>query len=476
MSLAPEIIAPQPGPQALLVSCPCSDILYGGARGGGKSYGLLLAWLGHERRWGSLARGVLFRRTFAELEDLQLKATAIFSRLGASYLSTSRRWSFASGASLKMRYLDRDEDADNYQGHEYSWIGFDEAGNWLSPIPLDKLRACLRSAGGAAPRLLSTCNPGGPGHNWVKARYIDPAPPFTPFVVDGFTRVFIPARVSDNLLLTRNDPGYAERLKHAGPDWLVRAWLEGDWDIVAGGALDDLWRRDIHVLPSFEIPASWRLDRSFDWGSSRPFSVGWWAESDGTECRIAGRSCFFPAGTLFRVAEYYGWNGRPNEGCRMLAAEVAREILKREARLFPGRKVRPGPADAAIYAAENGNSIGADMEAAGVRWLAADKRPGSRKAGFEALRKRLKASLGLKRPGNQNGQSNHSAQGNQSVQGNSEDPGLFIFDTCAQFIRTVPTLPRDPGDLDDVDSSAEDHAYDDTRYRLMTPKSIVRAD
>ena len=446
-------IAPQPGPQAFLVSCPCDDILYGGARGGGKSYGILLDWAAHESRWKGLAKGILFRRTYPELEDMQSKALEIYPFIGGKYYAVSRTWVFPSGATLKMRYLDRDTDASNYQGHEYNWMAFDEAGNWPSPAPLDMLRACLRSASGVKHRLVHSCNPGGIGHNWVKGRYINPSPPMMPFKVDGFVRVFIPAKVTDNLRLMRNDPGYMDRLRQSGPDWLVRAWLEGDWDIVAGGAFDDVWRRDVHALRPFAIPSSWRIDRSFDWGSSKPFSVGWWAESDGTECLIGGEKRFFPRGTLFRIAEYYGWNGKPDEGCKMLAVDVAREIKVIEARLFNGRAVKDGPADAAIYAVENGKSIANDMASAGVRWTVSDKRPGSRKTGLEALRKLLKASL----------------------QSPVEEPGLFIFDTCTHFIRTVPTLPRDQRDTDDVDSKAEDHVYDEVRYRIMTPKRFVMA-
>lgn len=448
-----EIIAPQPGPQALLVSCPCDDILYGGARGGGKSYGILIDWCAHESRWGKYARGILFRRTFPELEDMQVKAMEIFTAVGGRYFASPRTWVFPSGATLKMRYLDRDADAANYQGHEYNWMGFDEAGSWPSPAPLDMLRACLRSAHGVSHRLVHSCNPGGVGHNWVKGRYIDPAPALTPFKMDGFTRVFIPAKVQDNRKLMQNDPGYIDRLRQTGAEWLVKAWLEGDWDIVAGGAFDDIWRRDKHVLPRFDIPASWRIDRSFDWGSSKPFSVGWWAESDGTECVIGGVTRHFPRGTLIRVAEYYGWNGKPNEGLKMLAVDVAKKILKMETELFPGRKVKPGPADSSIYDVENGTGIGQDMEKIGAYWERADKRPGSRKSGFEAVRKMLAASL--KTP--------------------LEEPGLFVTENCTHFIRTIPVLPRSERDMDDIDTNAEDHVYDEVRYRCTTPKRFVCA-
>jgi hypothetical protein len=222
---------------------------------------------------------------------------------------------------------------------------------------------------------------------------------------------------------------------------------------VAGGMFDDVWRPGRHVISPFPIPSSWRVDRTFDWGSSKPFSVGWWAESDGTEAPN-GRT--YPRGTLFRIAEWYGWNGHPNQGLKMLTVDVAKRIVRienelRERRLIVS-KVHPGPADNSIYDVENGASLANDMAAHGVSWTRADKSPGSRKTGAEKLRARLTASL----------------------QSPMEDPGMFIFDTCRHWIRCVPVLPRDPIDTDDIDSSAEDHNYDETRYRLLEKNPTVR--
>jgi hypothetical protein len=227
----------------------------------------------------------------------------------------------------------------------------------------------------------------------------------------------------------------------------VRAWLEGDWNTVAGGMFDDVYRADLHEVDPFEIPYSWRIDRSFDWGSSKPFSVGWWAESDGTEAQLKdGTRKSWPRGTLFRIAEWYGWNGNPDEGCKMLAVEVARGILRIEKDLPWGARVKPGPADNSIYDAENGVCIADDMARIGVRWRRSDKSPGSRKTGWEAMRKRFKACL------------THPM----------EEPGLFAFNTCRTgFTRTVPVLPRDPHKPEDADTKAEDHCADEVRYRCL---------
>lgn len=469
------LIAPQPGPQVWLLSCPANQILFGGARGGGKSWGFLLDWIRHQETFGKAAKGIFFRRSYPELEDAIDKSQQLLAPLGAKWLDQKKMWIMPNGAVLKMRYLDKDSDAANYQGHEYNWMAFDEAEHWPSPAPVDKLSACLRSATkGMRLRFLIAANPGGPGHNWLKARFISPAPPLTPHKCPktGQALVFIPSRVTDNLLLLAHDPEYVNRLRGAGPPWLVKAWLEGDWNITAGGMFDDVWRESVHVVEPFLIPPTWRVDRSFDWGSSKPFSVGWWAESDGTAATMAdGTTRHFPPGTVFRIAEHYGWNGEPNEGCKKLAVEVARDINETQSHMFDSQtywrkwprlqppKVVPGPADASIYDVQNGKCIADDMANCnpGVRWTKADKSPGSRKNGWEIVRKMLKACLEM------------DPKTNYPIgpkQGPMEEPGLFIFSTCRQWIRTVPSLPRDPTNMDDVDTKAEDHCGDETRYRL----------
>lgn len=435
----------QAGPQQALIACPIEDVFFGGARGGGKTYGLLGDWLAHSAEWGGLARGIFFRRTYDELDEVQRVCSGIFPFVGGRYLTSKRTWVFPSGATLKLRFLDKDKDADKYQGHSYTWMAFDELTNWPQSAPIDKLRACLRAGEAAIPKSLRCSgNPGGPGHNWVKARYIDPAAPFKPHYDPEMEcwRVFIPSKLEDNPALLVNDPDYWKRVKAsaAGNQALLKAWRFGDWDIVAGGMFDDLWNRSIHVIKPFAIPGSWYIDRSFDWGSSKPFSVGWWAESDGT---AAPNGIHYPRGTLFRIAEWYGWNNRPNEGCKMLTSEIAEGIVERETEY--GWNVQPGPADSSIYDTDRGQSIADEMGAAGVTWITADKRPGSRKNGWERMRILL----------------------HNSVAHPKEEPGLYVFESCTQFIRTVPVLPRDPKKTDDVDSNAEDHIGDETRYRIL---------
>jgi hypothetical protein len=346
--------------------------------------------------------------------------------------------------------MERPADYWNYHGHEYPWIGIEELTSWPTGECYQLMKSCCRSPQEGIPRKYrSTCNPWGPGHNWVKAYFPDTAPPGVPFrdKEDGEYRVWIHGELSENQVLMTADPGYRNRLRDmaTSPEQL-KAWLYGDWDIVAGGMFDDVWNRSIHVVQPFVIPSTWKVNRSFDWGFSRPFSVGWWAESDGTP-PPAGRQ--YPRGTLFRIHEWYGWSGAVNEGIRMNADDIARGILQRDEQLqktilHHHPQIKPGPADPSIFDASTGPSIAIQMKNAGVAWTPGNN--ASRVQRWQVFRIRLKNSL--KTP--------------------MEDPGLFIFDTCTDgFIRTIPVLQRDEKKIDDINSDEEDHVADETGYRIM---------
>lgn len=257
----PVVWQPQPGPQTALLTCPVPDVFFGGARGGGKTDAMLGDWLQHAHRWGKSARGIIFRRSIPELEDVQRRAIEIYKPLGATYKAMPRTWLFPNGAALKMRWLERDQDASRYQGHAYTYAGFDEAGNWATPDPIDKIRATLRSADGVRCVMRLTGNPGGAGHGWLKERYIKPSQPLTPFFDDEKRtwRVFIPSRLQDNKKLFEADPTYIDRLKSSGPSWLVKAWLEGDWDASALGRifLREWWRFYTEPPTFHRIVQSW---------------------------------------------------------------------------------------------------------------------------------------------------------------------------------------------------------------------------
>lgn len=457
------------------------EILYGGAAGGGKSHLLRVA----STAWCFDIPGLqvyLFRRLSPDLISNHMEGPTGYPAMLSEFIdqgfakinygnseihfANGTGGTFRGGSRIFLRHCQYEKDKFKYQGAEIHVLLIDELTHFTDSI-YRFLRGRVRLGGlqlperyaGQFPKIICASNPGNIGHNWVKASFIDLAEPMEakrmPKVEGGFIRQYIPAKLEDNPTLVDNDPEYEARLEGLGSPELVKAMREGDWNIVAGGMFDDLWREDMHWIKPFPVPSSWRVERAFDWGSSRPFSVGWWAESDGAEIELAdGRTRTFPKGTLFRIHELYGWNGRPNEGLKLTAREIAREVRKVEdgfrdvAYLQGVKRVLPGPADSSIFDVENGTSIAEDMATEGVKWRKADKRPGSRVNGWEQLRQRLKASL--RTP--------------------MEEPGIFIFNTCHHFKRTIPVLPRDENKPDDVDTRAEDHVGDETRYELLKPR------
>lgn len=260
----PIAFIPQPGPQSYLLSCPIHDVLFGGSRGGGKTAGLLGDAAAHCGVYGKHAKAILFRRTYDELDEVKAQADEIYPKLGAYYKSGKNTWYFPNGATVKLRYLKRDEDASHYQGHSYTWLGVDEAGNFPDPIPINKLRATLRSPHGVPTFVRLSANPGGPGHQWIKERYIDPAPQGLVPMRDeasGELRVFIPSKLEDNRILSERDPQYRLRIMQSGPPWLVQAWLYGDWNATPeGGLIKAAWFQRYSEPPAEFI----RLVQSWD--------------------------------------------------------------------------------------------------------------------------------------------------------------------------------------------------------------------
>lgn len=446
------IWSPQAGPQTALLACPVFEVFYGGARGGGKTESSLGDWMQHANLYGEAAVGVFFRRKFKQLSEVIARSKQLFKKLGATYNETKSEWVMPGGARLLFRYLERDSDAEEYQGHNYTRIYIEELTNFPSADPVNLLRACLRSATGVPTGMRLTGNPGGPGHKWVKARYIDPAPggykilkETMEMMVDGqrreisIERVFIPSKLTDNRLLFENDPTYVLRLSQAGSKELVKAWLEGNWDIVDGAFFDNFSERNILQADIWydRIPRSALHFRSFDWGSAKPFSCGWWAVSDGT--------WGLPAGALVRYAEWYGASA-PNKGLKMTAENVARGILAME-------KTRPffiryGAADPSVFVQNGGPSIAEKMASCGISWNRADNK---RIAGAEEVRSRIQGTTIITTDGY-----------------TTNEPMLYILDTCEDSIEQLQTIQHADKDPEDVDTEAEDHAYDDVRYGCMS--------
>ena len=447
-----------------------TEILYGGAAGGGKSFLMRVALI----IWCAAIPGLqcyLFRRTFPDLMKNHMEGPTSFPMLLAPWIKmklvainyADNAIRFWNGSTIFLCHCQYEKDKLKYQGAEIHVLMIDELTHFTKSI-YSYLRGRVRMTGvklpdqykDMFPRIMCGSNPGGVGHNWVKFDFVDHGQEAwqAPMEEGGMLRQYITAKLEDNPTLMREDPMYEQRLEGLGDPSLVKAMRSGDWNIVSGGMFDDLWLPEKHVWTPFQIPSSWRVDRAFDWGSSKPFSVGWWAESDGapivTGAGVHQRQRSVPRGSMFLIAEWYGWNGKPNTGLKMMSRDIAKGIIEREK--FIHHEVEPGPADSSIFDAVDGKSIASEMELEKVRWVPADKSPGSRRTGWQRIREML--SEGLKdRP---------------------ESPILGIFETCPQWIRNIPALPRDEKDRDDVDSDAEDHDGDMTRYRVMHKRSSLK--
>lgn len=432
---------PQPGPQQAFVKCPVFEVVYGGARGGGKTDACLGDWALHAKRYGADAKGLFLRRTQIALLPTIERAKRLFKPLGAVWKEQDKRFVWPNGATLYFRYLDKDSDADNYQGHDYTRVYVEELTQFAVPDPLDKIKATLRSGAGVPTGFRASCNPGGPGHGWVKSRYIEPGAwnivkstftnPFTNEEVSR-SRVFIPAKLSDNPQLLRNDPGYVANLFMSGSKALVQAWLQGDWDVVEG-AFFDCWDSSKHIVEPFVIPEEWTKFRSFDWGSAAPFSVGWWAVAGDDYGRI-------PRGALVRYREWYGASA-PQKGLKLPTEAVAAGIIERD----DGDTFLYSVADPAIFAEDGGPSRSEVFGRSKVYFRPADNKRitgNGAMGGWDEMRQRLMGHDGV--------------------------PMLYVFSTCKDFIRTVPALPHDRDRLEDVDTSAEDHIADEARYACMS--------
>ena len=443
----------QPGPQQEFLETEVFEVVYGGARGGGKTDASLGEFADHANKFGPAARGLFVRRTRVALEPTLDRARTIYLPLGALWQEQKSRFRWRNGAVLYFRFLDRVADADRYQGHDYTRLYIEELTQFVSAVPIDKLKATLRSASGVPCRFRATCNPGGPGHNWVKARYIDPGPrkviteefrnPFDGSTV-SLDRMFIPAKLTDNPVLLANDPLYVARLRQSGSEALVKAWLEGDWNIIEG-AFFDKWS-NANIVRPFAIPEFWTRFRAFDWGYGAPFSVGWWAVVSDPHGVEGGR--VLPRGAMVRYREWYGSTGKPNEGLRLEAEPIATGILDRER----GETIAYGVADPSMFAANGGPSIGERMRRMKCQFRPADNtRIGKVGAlsGWDQLRAR--------------------------IAGQGDGPMLYVFETCRDFIRTVPVLQHDPKRPEDLDTNGEDHVADEARYACLSRPLTAKA-
>lgn len=414
---------------------------------------------GYGERW----KGLILRRQYKDLEDVISKSKRLFRDLfpDAKFYSGKGdlKWVWPTGESLLFRKFNTIDDYSGFHGQEFPFILWEELTNWPTDECYNTMKSCNRSADTYSTdgkdkmplKYLSTTNPSGAGHSWVKNHFkIGDAEEYSAIINEvGEARTHIASSVFENPYM---DDNYVKDLFMIKDENLKKAWLYGRWDIVAGGMFTEVWSEKHNIVRPFEIPESWKISRSFDWGSSKPFSVIWYAESDGTDYIDAdGNEVATVRGDLFAILEYYGASA-PNVGLRMTARDVAINIRDYEMNhpLLKGRNVRKGPADTAIWTTENGNSIQKDMARVGIYWIKANKRSGSRHQGWEAIRTML-----------------HNAHNRSGL------PALRIFggEHCSDLLRLLPVAPRDERDPDDIDTNSEDHNLDSLRYKVFKPRA-----
>jgi hypothetical protein len=428
---------PQPGPQKALIDCPYAEILFGGARGGGKTDGILGKYAVKEKHWGRYFNAVFFRKEMPQQDDLIERAKEIYLPTWARWSEGRKQFLMPHGGRIRFRPLENEVDAQKYQGQNLSDAAVEEAGNYASSAPIDMLFGALRSPHGVPVQLILSANPGGPGHHWLKQRFIDPAPAgFTALarkLKNGATHnaVYIPSLLQNNRILLAKDPQYINRLHLVGSDNLVRAWLEGDWSVLEGAFFTE-FEMSKHVVAPVTIPRYWARIRAGDWGSARPFCVLWLAVADGVELPQ------FPRGALIVYREWYGWSGEPNVGCKMTATQVGTGVKERERE----EKISDAVLDPSAFAEDGGPSIAERMA---NDWRPADNRrvrQAGAMGGWDQVRERLR--------------------------GAESGPMLYIFNTCTHLIRTLPALQHDRHRAEDVDTESEDHAPDALRYGCMS--------
>lgn len=416
--------------QKLFLADKHRHVGYGGARGGGKSWGVRGKAVLLCGKWDGI-KCLIVRRTYRELINNHIvPLQEMLPKEVAVYNKTEKVFTFANGSTIWFGYCRTEADLDQYQGAEFDVIFFDEA-TQLKEEWIKKINLAVRAPNGLPKRTYYTCNPGGVSHNYIKRLFIQRK--YEPGEIpENYS--FIQALVTDNKVLMEMSPEYKAELE-ALPPKLRKAWLEGSWDIFEGQFFEDflddpehyLDRQWTHVIDPFEIPIGWKIYRSFDWGYNKPFSCGWWAvDYDGV---------------IYRILELYGCTRQPNEGVKWTPPKVFAEIarIEREHRWLAGKKII-GIADPAIWDAETGESIADTAAKHSVFFTPGDNK---RIPGWMQMHYRLAFD--------QNGY-----------------PMMYIFRNCQAFIRTIPLLQYDEHKPEDLDTDGEDHVADECRYMCMS--------
>ena len=420
------IFEPNEGPQTEFLAASEREVFYGGARGGGKSYAMLVDPLRYCDK--QKHRALLIRRTMPELRDLINHSQQLYPKAypGAKWREQEKEWKFPSGARIEFGYAENLTDALRYQGQSYTWIGIDELPQYPTQDIYNFLRSSLRSVDPDIPVFMrATGNPGNVGSQWVKEVFVDPAEPNTKFDIDiktptgvkKISRRFIPAKLQDNPYLMQTDDYYA--MLASLPEVQRKQFLDGNWEAFEDSSFPE-FNKDLHIVKSFDIPRNWMKFRAADWGYSSPACCLWFAIDFDNN--------------IFVYRELY---------TKKLTADLfAQKVVELE----DGEYIRYGVLDSSTWARRGdiGPSIAETMIQEGCRWRPSDRSPRSRIAGKLEIHKRLK------------------------VDEDTGFPTLFIFDNCVNLIRTLPMLPTDKNNPEDVDTHAEDHAYDALRYGCMS--------
>ena len=437
---------PQPGPQANAIAADwCPLIFYGGGKFSGKSDFLLGDYLQDLATYREHWQGIIFRRSLTEFTELKLRANELFPKIGGKWQEQKSQWVFPNFgnkdqcAILRFRYLENLRDIRFYEGHSYPWIGVDELGDWEDPTAFFRLFTMNRYGRFPIPnkRIRATGNPGGRGHQWIKKYFVDPAPLGSKILFDDELKIkymFILGTYRDNRIGIMNDPDVPNRMNRAGSKALVKALKDGDFSVVSG-AFFEFEKK--HIIPPFQIPVYWNRIVSMDWGAcgeGDPFSIGWWAVSDGTTANDT--IPYYRRGDMIRYREWYG-KGLP----RVAVSQVASGILERE-KFDPKINYRVAGGDIKKKADASGPSVFEMFSDSGINWVRADM---DRVSGWLLMRERL---LG---------------QGEQP----DNVPNIYVFSTCVDSIAVIPAIQHAMTDANDIEQSGDDIA-DEWRYGIKS--------
>jgi hypothetical protein len=441
--------------QAVAHTTYADELLYGGAAGGGKSRFARAEALAFALEVPGSATLIL-RKSFPDLNRpgamIPKWREETPNALGR-YNITEARWTARNGSTVDFGYLSSDGDVGNYQGAEFQLIIIDEA-TQQTEYRIRYLMSRLRASGpvrdrleelGYRPRLILTANPGGVGHAFIKGRYIDPMPPEQTWRPHPSadepkpgTRVFVPARVSDNPHI---DTDYVDRLDNLDTD-TRRALKDGDWDVYAGQRFRD-FRRDVHVIDPEDLPLSLGgITRAVgvDYGLDAPFAAVWGARlADGLI--VVYRELYQPGLTPEEQAILIRDSEAPGE--RTTGRPVPVALDPSTWARNPHVKSARGPGATVVDNHDDGPPPGSIADAyRQVLGREVIKARNDRLAGVALVASKLRVRAdGL--------------------------PRLLIYSTCRHTIRTLPALPRDPKRPEDVDTKAEDHLYDALRYLIV---------